>query len=101
MAETRTGRARQAVATDTEAELTARIAVLEERLAEIEEQSSAVEPLDRLLADVIPTEARSHLRAARKEQLLAARSFLDHWIDRLDRKPLPKERRRKESIPLE
>ena len=41
------------------------------------------------------------MRAARKEQLLAARSFLDHWIDRLDRKPLPKERKRKESIPLE
>lgn len=101
MAETKTGRARQAAAADTEAELTARIAVLEERLAEMEEQTGSVEPFDRLLADLIPTEARRHMRAARKEQLLAARSFLDHWIDRLDRKPTPKERRRKESIPLE
>jgi len=101
MAETGTSRARQVAAADTEAELTARIAVLEERLAEMEEQAGSVEPFDRLLADLIPAEARRHMRAARKEQLLAARSFLDHWIDRLDRKPMPKERRRKESIPLE
>jgi hypothetical protein len=101
MAETGSGRARRTAATGTEAELTARIAMLEERLTEIEEQAGSGEPFDRLFADLIPTEARSHLRAARKEQLLAARSFLDHWIDRLDRKPMPKERRRKESIPLE
>jgi hypothetical protein len=40
------------------------------------------------------------MRAARKEQLLAARAFLDHWIDRLDREPdeaLP----RRESISLD
>jgi hypothetical protein len=101
MAETGTRRARQVAAADTEAELTARIAMLEERLAEVEEQTESAEPFDRLFADLIPAQARSHMRAARKEQLLAARSFLDHWIDRLDRKPLPKERKRKESIPLE
>lgn len=101
MAETGTHRARQSAAAGTENELTTRIAVLEARLAEIEEQSGSAEPFERLFADLFPTEARAHLRAARKEQLLAARSFLDHWIDRLDRKPMPKERRRKESIPLE
>jgi len=41
------------------------------------------------------------MRAARREQLLAARSFIDHWIDRLDRKPAANERRRRESITLE
>jgi hypothetical protein len=86
--------------TGGEADLAARIAVLEERLAEFEGRAEA-EPLDRLLEGLIPPEVRQHMRAARREQLLAARSFLDHWIDRLDRKPAPTERRRRESITLE
>ena len=85
----------------TKAELAGRIAVLEERLAELEARDGMVTPLERLLGDAIPPEVRDHMRAARKEQLLAARSFLDHWIERLDRKPMPRERRRRESIPLE
>jgi hypothetical protein len=101
MAETGSGRARRAAAPDVDADLTARIAVLEERLAAFEAQGETSDPFDRLLADLVPAEARQHMRAARKEQLLAARSFLDHWIERLDRKPTPKERRRRESIPLE
>jgi hypothetical protein len=84
-----------------EAELAARIALLEERLAELEAQDGAVSPLERLLGEAIPPEVRDHMRAARKEQLMAARSFLDHWIERLDRKPMPRERRRRESITLE
>jgi hypothetical protein len=84
-----------------DAGLAGRIAVLEERLAELEAQDGLVGPLERLLGEAIPPEARDHMRAARKEQLLAARSFLDHWIERLDRKPMPRERRRRESIPLE
>jgi len=86
--------------TSNEAELAARIAVLEERLAELE-AGGEPDPIDRLLEGMIPSEARQHMRAARREQLLAARSFLDHWIERLDRKPMPKERRRRESITLE
>ena len=83
-----------------DAELAARIAMLEARLNELEAVGEP-DPLDRLLEGLIPSEARQHLRAARREQLLAARSFLDHWIDRLDRKPMPRERRRRESITLE
>ena len=86
--------------TGTEADLAARIAVLEERLAEFEGRGEA-DPTDRWLEGLIPPEVRQHMRAARREQLLAARSFIDHWIDRLDRKPAPKERRRRESITLE
>jgi hypothetical protein len=86
--------------TGTNAELAARISVLEARLNELE-AGREHEPLDRLLDGLIPSEARQHMRSARREQLLAARSFLDHWIDRLDRKPSPKERRRRESITLE
>jgi hypothetical protein len=81
-------------------ELAARIAVLEARLNELEAGGER-DPLDRLLNGLIPSDAREHMRAARREQLLAARSFLDHWIDRLDRKPMPKERRRRENITLE
>jgi len=86
--------------TGNAADLAARIAVLEERLAEFEGRGEA-DPMDRWLEGLIPAEARQHMRAARREQLLAARSFIDHWIDRLDRKPAANERRRRESITLE
>jgi hypothetical protein len=86
--------------TGNDTELAARIAVLEARLNELEAGSES-DPLDRLLHGLVPSEARQHMRAARREQLLAARSFLDHWIERLDHKPVPKERRRRESITLE
>jgi hypothetical protein len=95
------GKRREEVPSGTEAELAARIAMLEQRLTELESDDGVDRPLERLLHEVFPSEVRDHMRAARKEQLLAARSFLDHWIDRLDRKPMPKERRRRESITLE
>jgi len=38
-----------------------------------------------VLESVIPSEARRHLRAAGREQLLAARAMLDAWIARMDR----------------
>jgi hypothetical protein len=88
-------------ASGDEVDLQARIAVLEERLAELEVGDRSEDPLERLLGGMLPSESRAHLRAARREQLLAARSFIDHWIERLDRKPMPKERRRRESISLE
>ena len=95
--------------------LTARLATLEARLAELEgqERANAAElaedAIDRMVTRFMPVEARTHMRAARKEQLLAARSFIDHWIERLDRPAVPARRarsagstpRRRESIPLE
>jgi hypothetical protein len=33
---------------------------------------------------LFPEEARKHLKVAGREQLLAARVYLDRWIDRLD-----------------
>jgi hypothetical protein len=91
-----------------EAELTARLAMLEERLAELEqrEHDAQARPgagdlasMESLIMGFVPADTRGHLRAARKEQLLAARSVIDHLIARVDRKP--PERRRRESIPLE
>jgi len=76
-----------------------RLGELEQRIAEMEARQE--EPgVGSLMRRLVPPEARRHLRAARKEQLLAARAFIDHWIDRLDRQPLPRERRR-ERIDLE
>ena len=97
-------------------DLGARLAAMEERVAELEDQDRvraaelAEDAIERLIGRVMPPEARGHLRAARKEQLLAARSFIDHWIERLDRPPAPRSTRgrrsgrtprRRESISLE
>lgn len=70
-----------------------RLGELEQRLADVEarQEEPGVESLVRRL---VPPDARRHLRAARKEQLLAARAFIDHWIERLDREPALRERRR-------
>lgn len=101
MADTEQRGPRKAAGGAVDAELTERIAALEARLSELESQGGSDDPLDRLFGELVPTEVRGHLRAARKEQLMAARSFLDHWIERLDRKAMPRERRRRESITLE
>ena len=39
-----------------------------------------------LLPDcILPPEGKEHVRNARREMLLAARSVLDSWIDRMER----------------
>jgi len=78
----------------------ARLAHLEERLAELEARESEAASIETLIAQLVPSDVRTHLRAARKEQLLAARALLDHWIARTDRAPAERIRRR-ESIKLE
>jgi BMFP domain-containing protein YqiC len=85
---------------DKVSDVTARLAVLEERLAKLESHESDTDGIEALFARLFPTEVRGHLRAARKEQLLAARAMVDHWLDRLDRAPAERVRRR-ESIKLE
>ena len=37
-----------------------------------------------VMHSIFPDEARRHLRAATKEQLMAARVYLDRWIAGLD-----------------
>ena len=39
---------------------------------------------------LFPEEARKHLKVAGREQLLAARVYLDRWIARLDEKEAAK-----------
>ena len=37
-----------------------------------------------MMHNLFPAEARLHMKAAGREQLLAARAYLDHWIAKLD-----------------
>ncbi len=79
-------------------DLQARIAELEQRLKDMERRHSEERRMGDLLRDLFPAGVRTHLKAARREQLLAARSFLDHWIERLDERETPRGR---ESISVE
>ena len=37
-----------------------------------------------VLNEIIPPDTRKHMRAAWREELLAVRSVLDHWIEKQD-----------------
>lgn len=81
----------------TQAELEQRIADLERKITELQ-ADDAPRGMFHLLDQVLPAESREHMRKARKEQLLAFRSLLDRWIDRMDdEKPSP----RREAIRVE
>lgn len=72
---------------DRTAELEARIAELERRSPRrmVEESRSGLETAFwAMMHTVFPEEARGHLKKAGREQLLAARVYLDRWIARLD-----------------
>jgi hypothetical protein len=69
------------------AELERRIAALERRTPRAmmaESRSGLEEAFWAVVHTAFPGEARRHLRAATREQLLAARVYLDRWIARLD-----------------
>jgi hypothetical protein len=67
-------------------EMEARIADLEARLRRGERRESVETAFWALMANVFPEETRRHMKAAGREQLMAARSYLDHWIAKLDEK---------------
>jgi hypothetical protein len=71
---------------------------LEQRIADLERRLDRSEPREErresmetafwaLMRNVFPDETRRHLKAASREQLLAARSYLDHWISKMGDKP--------------
>ena len=60
-----------------------RVAELEERIEQLEWQRRAGERSRAVLSSVVPEETRQHMRAAWREQLLAIRSLVDHWIGRI------------------
>ncbi len=79
----------------TDEQPTDRTAQLESRIAELEKRSTWRSTVDdsrsgmesafwAVMHAVFPEEARKHLKTAGREQLLAARVYLDRWIERLD-----------------
>lgn len=72
---------------DRTAELEARIAELERRSPRAmmaDGRSGLEEAFWAVMHRVFPDDARKHLRVSGREQLLAARVYLDKWIARLD-----------------
>lgn len=90
---------------DRTAELEARIAELERRSwrqTVDEGRSGMEEAFWALMHRLFPDEARKHLKTAGREQLLAARVYLDKWIARLDEEEkAAEEGRRHEKIEVE
>ncbi len=78
---------------DRTAELEARIADLERRSPRAmmqEGRSGLEEAFWAMTHTLFPEEARGHLKKAGKEQLLAARVYLDKWIARLEEREATK-----------
>ena len=91
---------------DNTAELEARIAELEKRSSLRSTMSQGRSEVETafwaLVHRVFPDEARKHLRTAGREQLLAARVYLDKWIARLDEEEASaSEARKHEHIEIE
>ena len=84
------------MAADRVTELQARIEELEARIRDMERREER--SIDRLMRRLVPDDVREHLRKAQKEQLLAVRTMLDHWIARTEHSETP---RRRESITVE
>ena len=86
---------------DRNAELEARIADLERRLPRSERRDSVETAFWAVMRNVFPSETRRHMKAAGREQLLAARSYLDHWIARMDESHAEEKAPVRESIEVE
>ena len=54
-----------------------------------------------LLLDFVPEEARKHLRAARKEKLMAVRAILDAKIKDIEKKEATKGKRKPQKVKVE
>jgi hypothetical protein len=69
---------------DRNAELEARIADLERRVPRGDRRDSMETAFWAIMRNVFPSDTRTHMKKAGREQLLAARSYLDHWIAKMD-----------------
>ncbi|MEP6807601.1 MAG: hypothetical protein ABI978_03265 [Chloroflexota bacterium] len=69
------------------ADLAARIEQLERQQGRLDPRSSVETVMWSLMRNLFPSETRHHMKAAGREQLLAARSYLDNWISKLDGTP--------------
>jgi hypothetical protein len=89
-----------------------RTAELEARIAELERRGSWRSTMDEgrsgaetafwaVVHTLFPEEARKHLKVAGREQLLAARVYLDRLIAKLDEKDAEPSERQREKIEIE
>jgi hypothetical protein len=88
-----------------------RTAELEARLTELERRARPTSSGDgrsgieaafwATVHTIFPDEARKHMKAATREQLLAARVYLDRWIAQLDEAEEGKGRPPREHIEVE
>lgn len=75
---------------------------LERRLDKVEDRQSALERSRAVMDALVPDDARVHMRAAWRENLLAWRSLLDHWITQLHDEPADeKTNKGREDIPID
>lgn len=88
------------MADDKTTEMEHRLEALERRLARSERPSAMEAAFWAFMHNLLPDEARTHMKAAGREQLLAARAYLDHWIAKLD-KSEAENGRRHESIEID
>jgi BMFP domain-containing protein YqiC len=83
-------------------ELEARISELERRQKGGSARRDSVETAFwAVMREVFPAQTRTHMKAAGREQLLAARSYLDHWITKLDEEAPPPAPPEREEITVE
>ena len=95
----------QAPPTDTNnADLEARLADLERRVPASTMDEGGKSGIEAAfwaaMHSIFPDEARKHLKVAGREQLLAARVYLDRWIARLDEQEAEKAGRPHEKIDI-
>lgn len=92
----------EATDNDRNAELEARIAELERRVPRSTERRESMETAFwAVMRNLFPGETRKHMKAAGREQLLAARSYLDHWIAKMDASHAEEKAPTRESIEVE
>ena len=96
--------------TDQPSPTDARTAELEARLADLERRVPSSDDSGKsgfetafwaLMHGIFPEDARKHLKMATREQLMAARVYLDRWIARLDEQEAEKLSRPHEKIDIE
>lgn len=83
------------------AQLEARLEELERRLRRPDPRATMETAFWAVMRNVFPDETRTHLKAASREQLLAARSYLDHWISKMGDKAESEAATPRETIEVE
>jgi hypothetical protein len=83
------------------ADLETRIEELERRNQRYDPRASMETAFWAVMHNVLPDETRRHIKAASREQLLAARSYLDHWIAKMGDKPASEAPSEHETIEVE